>query len=66
MQKQPLMEQLNTNIDQLVKLRLIIETGIVREVDFTTAERSVASLMLVGCDYLIENLSVLRAAIALK
>lgn len=66
MQNKPLIEQLTTNIDQLVKLRLVLDTEVVRQVRFTTAERSGASMMLVGCDYLIENLSALRAAIALK
>lgn len=66
MQNKPLIEQLSIHIDLLVKLRLVLDTEVVRQVRFTTAERSGASMMLVGCDYLIENLSTLRAAIALK
>lgn len=66
MQNKPLIEQLTTNINQVVKLRLFLDTEVVRQVRFTTAERSGASMMLVGCDYLVENLSALRAAIALK
>ena len=66
MQNKQLVDQLSTHIEEVVHLRETLEAQIVRQVRFTTAERSGASMMLVGCDYLIENLSALRAAIALK
>ena len=66
MSNEALIQQLTTHSNQVVKLKELIDSQIVRQVRFTTAERSGASMMLVGCDYLIENLSALRAAIALK
>ena len=66
MSNEALIQQLTTHTDHLVKLRELIDSQIARQVRFTTAERSGASLMLAGCDYLVENLSALSAAIKLK
>lgn len=66
MQDELLIQQLNTHISQLVKLRLLLKTEVVGQVRFTTAQRSGASLLLAGCDYLIENLSALRTALAVR
>lgn len=66
MENKQLVDQLTTHLNQIVKLREFIDAEIVRQVRFPTAERSGASLLLMSCDYFVENLSALKALLALK